>query len=214
MSETTKEAAANGHAQAAADLTPAPPAYMADSNMPNQHDAIMPNTIPEAQFPAPMSQTLHKIYNRCFIINLLRCLIGAIVVGLGAGILASKPKRDAKIFASLAVAVGAINIPAVIRMKPRSPTDARLPQWFQLLNGLYALAWVAVMGTAFNQCVNGDNYPVEDQPDTQPTSYYNGGYERLTKRRVVLFGGGGFDLLDTKIAKLFVAIGALAVINL
>lgn len=214
MSDTTKEATANGHAQAAADVTPAPPAYMANSNMPNQHDAIGPNAIPEAQFPAPMGQSLHKIYNRCFLINLVRCMIGAIVVGLGADILASEPKRDAKIFAALAVAVGAINIPAVIKMRPRSPTDARLPQWFQWLNGLFALGWVAVMGTAFNQCVNGDNNPVVDESDAVPTGFYNGGYERLSKRRVILIGGGGFDLLDTKMAKLFVAIGALAVINL
>ncbi|KAJ3495256.1 hypothetical protein NLG97_g3526 [Lecanicillium saksenae] len=204
MSDTTKGAAA--------DVRPAPPAYMANSNIPNQHDTIQeaPACVPVS---APMSQTLHKIYNRCFYLNIVRCLIGAVVVGLAADILASKPKQDAKIFAAVAVAVGAINIPSVIKMRPRSPTDARLPQWFQLLNGLYALAWVAVMGTAFNQCVNGDNDPAVDQPDTLPTGYYGDGYTRLAKRRVIVIGGGGFDLFETKIAKLFVAIGALAVIN-
>lgn len=158
---------------------------------------------------------LRKLYGRIFMLTLIRCAMGVAVVALGAVVLTQKPAHDAKAIAASIVAFGALNIPFVVKPRPRSPDDARLPGWYVWVNVFYTLGWLAMVGVALNQTINGDNDPVVDKPPTTSSGYsYDDGYSWHWKRRGVYIGyGGGWDFLRTTIQKMFLASGIIAIVG-
>lgn len=202
----------------AADIAAPPPIY---NNMsapaPNQYNHAGFDQQPQQQYlvGGVGINALRKVYGRLFVMTLIRCVLGVVLVALGAVVLTQKPAHDALAIAAWIVAFGALNIFFLVKPKPRSINEASVPSWYGWINFLYMLGWASVVGLAINQTINGDNDPVSDKPSS--SSGYSSGYSyddtfsQHWKRRTYYFGG--WDLISTTIGKMFLASGIVAILG-